>query len=117
MMGKHTRSTRPPVVTLGLSLGLAALGTACDNGPRITTVSATHFEVVTGSIVLGGRPLLVDTSNGDVWILEGERSDNPHWSIFTRGPDDVRPPELASLLSPEARDALGHEPEAEQDYD
>ena len=89
--------------TLGISaLGatcIALFGVACNNGPRVTTISSTRFEVTTGSVVLGAKQLLVDTSNGDTWILEGERSAEPRWVLRARGPEDVREPIAKDLLA------------------
>ena len=66
------------------------LGISCHNGPRNIEVSSTRFEVATGSVVLGARQLLVDTSNGDVWILEGTRPGVAQWALLARGPEDAR---------------------------
>lgn len=78
------------------ALGFAALG-CFNSGPHSTTVSATRFEVVTGSVVLGARQLLVDTSNGDVWMLEGDRAPDASWVLLARGPEDVREPEQTPI--------------------
>lgn len=74
---------------LSIAIGMSAL--ACFNsGPHTTTISSTRFEVETGSVVLGARQLLVDTSNGDVWVLEGDRALEARWVLLARGPEDIR---------------------------
>ena len=85
---KLNRMRAPAILGLG-TLVLAAL--ACFNsGPHTTTLAASRFEVATSSVVLGGQQLLVDTSNGDVWVLEGARSPDAHWVLLVRGPEDAR---------------------------
>lgn len=82
-----------------LCAGSALLGLACwEHGSRNILVEARRFEVVTGSVLLGARQLLVDTATGDVWQLEGQP---PRWSLLARGPDDVR--EVPAQLLPGLR--------------
>jgi hypothetical protein len=50
----------------------------------------SRFEVATASVVLGARQLLVDTSNGDVWMLDGDRAPEAQWLLLARGPEDIR---------------------------
>ena len=74
-------------------MALAILALGCFNsGRQTTTISSSRFEVETGSVVLGAKQLLVDTSNGDVWILEGGGPPNAEWILLARGPEDVREP-------------------------
>lgn len=69
-----------------------------DNSPQNNDIVADNrFEVATASVILGARQLLVDTSNGDVWMLEGDRSPQAHWVLLSRGPDDVRTPEPVEI--------------------
>ena len=56
-------------------------------------VADDRFVVVTGSLVLGARQLLVDSSNGDVWMLDGDRAPEARWVLLSRGPEDAREPE------------------------
>ena len=65
--------------------------------PKIEWVEANgqRFEVATASVILGARQLLVDTSNGDVWMLEGDRAPEAQWVLLSRGPEDAREPEPA----------------------
>jgi hypothetical protein len=73
------------------AVATATLAIGCFNsGPYSTTVSSSRFEVETGSVVLGARQLLVDTSNGDVWALEGGRDAEGQWVLLARGPEDAR---------------------------
>ncbi len=98
-MGKHMRWFRAAIWIAGIT----ALTTACNNGPRVTAVTSTRFEVATASVVLGAKQLLLDTSNGDVWWLEGERSGDAEWVLLARGPEDVREP-LSQVLSEVAQE-------------
>ncbi len=94
--------SRGPAAALILVFGALSAGSlGCFNEGRTTTiVSATRFEVTTGSVVLGARQLLVDTANGDVWILEGDRAPGAQWVLLARGPDDAREPETATVQVP-----------------
>jgi hypothetical protein len=86
------------VASLSLSL-LCVLAFGCFNeGRRVTAVSSSRFELETGSVVLGAKQLLVDTANGDVWILEGGRAPDAKWVLLARGPEDARELELQSQL-------------------
>ena len=76
-------------IFLTIAIGVSALG-CFNSGPHSTTISSTRFAVETGSVVLGARQLLVDTSNGDVWVLEGERNPQARWVLLARGPEDIR---------------------------
>lgn len=81
-----------------LCAGIALFALACwEHGSRNILVESRRFEVVTGSVLLGARQLLVDTATGDVWQLEGQP---PRWEVLARGPEDVRsvPPQLLSGL-------------------
>ena len=79
----------------------AALATACFNGNSPTSITLDNrFEVTTASVVLGARQLLVDTSNGDVWMLQGDRAPGAEWVLLTRGPDDARELEPIELPEP-----------------
>ena len=83
---------------------------ACFNsGPHTNTIAASRFEVATGSVVLGARQLLVDTSNGDVWMLEGDQPPSAQWVLLARGPSDVRKREKVQMPPPPMRPEI--EPE------
>jgi hypothetical protein len=98
MLHHRFRSASATALLLG---GLAAVTLGCFNdGQQNTTISATRFEVATGSVVLGARQLLVDTSNGDVWMLEGDRAPNARWVLLVRGPEDAREPETGTVQVP-----------------
>jgi hypothetical protein len=71
---------------------------ACFNSGHTNTIVESRFEVATGSVVLGARQLLVDTSNGDVWMLEGDQSPSAQWVLLARGPEDAR--ELTNEQTP-----------------
>jgi hypothetical protein len=82
--------------------GLVLAGAACFNSPHNNVVEADHrFELTTASVVLGGRQLLVDTSNGDVWMLEGERAPGARWVLLARGPEDLREPARPEISRPQ----------------
>ena len=52
-----------------LLVALVSTSVACWNVNRSQNITADNrFEVATGSLVLGARQLLVDTSNGDVIV-------------------------------------------------
>ena len=76
-------------IFLSIAIGMSALG-CFNSGPHKTMISSTRFAVETGSAVLGARQLLLDTSNGDVWVLEGVRDPEPRWVLLARGPEDIR---------------------------
>ena len=79
-----------------LLIALVSTMVGCWNVNRSQTTSASNrFEVATASVILGARQLLVDTSNGDVWMLEGDRAPEARWVLLSRGPDDAREPEPA----------------------
>ncbi len=79
--------------TLAVVVASILAGVGCFNeGGHNYEVSATRFEVVTGSPLLGARQLLVDQSNGDVWVLDGTAAPNAKWVLLSRGPKDVRKP-------------------------
>jgi hypothetical protein len=92
-------------VAVAIALLLATTTAWYNKGGTHTTISSTRFEVTTGSVVLGAKQLLVDTSNGDVWILEGNVPD-AHWVLLARGPEDVRdPPEKDEPDQPQTGDS------------
>ena len=74
---------------------LASATVACWNQGSKNIIADNRFEVATASLVLGARQLLVDTSNGDVWMLDGDQAPEARWVLLTRGPDDAREPEPA----------------------
>ncbi len=77
-----------------LLIALASTVVACWNVNRSQNVIAgNRFEVATASVILGAGQILVDTSNGDVWMLEGNRAPEARWVLLSRGPDDAREPE------------------------
>ena len=71
------------------------------NNPQNNKIIADNrFEVATASVVLGASQLLVDTSNGDVWVLDGDRAPDAQWVLLTRGPEDAREPEPVEIPVP-----------------
>lgn len=83
---------------------LASTALACfnDNSPQHVDIAADNrFQVATASVILGARQLLVDTSNGDVWMLEGDRAPEARWVLLSRGPDDARKLEPLEAGHPE----------------
>jgi hypothetical protein len=86
-----------------LLVALVSTSVACWNVNRSQNITADNrFEVATGSLVLGARQLLVDTSNGDVWMLDGDRAPEARWVLLSRGPEDVR--ELQPVEDPSEED-------------
>ena len=83
-----------------LLIALASTIVGCWNVNRSQNITADNrFQVATASVILGARQLLVDTSNGDVWMLEGDRAPEARWVLLSRGPEDVREPE--PVVAPE----------------
>ncbi len=78
---------------------LASTTVACfnENRSRNNINADNRFEVATASVILGAGQLLVDTSNGDVWMLDGDRAPEARWVLLSRGPDDAREPEPVEL--------------------
>ena len=72
---------------------LVSATVACWNQNQRNIIADNRFEVATASLVLGARQLLVDTSNGDVWMLDGDQAPEARWVLLTRGSDDAREPE------------------------
>ena len=72
------------------------------NNPQSNILADNRFEGATASSVLGARQLLVDTSNGDVWMLDGDRAPDAQWVLLTRGPEDAREPEPPEIPVPGA---------------
>jgi hypothetical protein len=81
--------TRTAAMLSAAALMLMTFG-CFNSGPHTNTIAASRFEVATGSVVLGARQLLVDTSNGDVWMLDGDRAPSAQWVLLARGPEDAR---------------------------
>ena len=81
-----------------LLIALASTIVGCWNVNRSQNITGDNrFQVATASVILGARQLLVDTSNGDVWMLEGDRAPEARWVLLSRGPDDAREPEPVEL--------------------
>ncbi len=77
-----------------LLVALASTIVGCWNVNRSQNITGDNrFQVATASVILGARQLLVDTSNGDVWMLEGDRAPEARWVLLSRGPEDAREPE------------------------
>lgn len=90
-------------MTAFLVMGCMLATVACFNNhkaQRNTIEAGNRFEVATASVVLGARQLLVDSSNGDVWVLEGDRAPGAEWVLLTRGPEDAREPEQPEPPTP-----------------
>lgn len=86
-----------------LVIALASTIVGCWNvnkSQRNDIVADNRFVVATGSVILGAPQLLVDTSNGDVWMLQGDLAPEARWVLLSRGPEDAREPE--ALEEPES---------------
>jgi len=94
---------RTRAIALALAAGCVLMASACfnGNGPK-TVVTGDRFEVATASVVLGARQLLVDSSNGDVWVLEGDGAPEARWVLLARGPEDARQIEPRQVPEPDA---------------
>ncbi len=87
MSSSRSRNTRRLAATALLGLAAVASSACWESQSRNTVVFGERFRFAPGADAGDGRPLLLDSTTGDVWRLEGTGADRFSWTLLTRGPD------------------------------